>query len=69
MSKSGSASAKASAADAAVLACERAIQAHGGIGFTWEHALHRLYKRALWIQAYGGYARVQRAKIAAWLLD
>jgi hypothetical protein len=25
--------------------------------------------RALWIQAYGGYARVQRAKIAAWLLD
>jgi hypothetical protein len=31
--------------------------------------LHVYYKRALWIQAYGGYSRVQRAKIASWLLD
>jgi alkylation response protein AidB-like acyl-CoA dehydrogenase len=61
--------AKAYAADAAVAACERSIQVHGGIGFTWEHVLHEYYKRALWIQAYGGYPRVQRAKIAAWLLD
>jgi alkylation response protein AidB-like acyl-CoA dehydrogenase len=63
------AAAKAYAGDAAVAACERSIQIHGGIGFTWEHVLHEYYKRALWIQAYGGYARVQRAKIAAWLLD
>jgi Acyl-CoA dehydrogenase, C-terminal domain len=63
------AAAKAYAADAAVAACERSIQVHGGIGFTWEHVLHEYYKRALWIQAYGGHARVQRAKIAAWLLD
>jgi alkylation response protein AidB-like acyl-CoA dehydrogenase len=63
------AAAKAYATDAAVAACERSIQVHGGIGFTWEHVLHEYYKRALWIQAYGGYARVQRAKIAAWLLD
>jgi alkylation response protein AidB-like acyl-CoA dehydrogenase len=63
------ASAKAYASDAAVAACERSIQVHGGIGFTWEHVLHEYYKRALWIQAYGGYPRVQRAKIAAWLLD
>ena len=63
------AAAKAYASDAAVAACERSIQVHGGIGFTWEHVLHEYYKRALWIQAYGGYARVQRAKIAAWLLD
>ena len=62
------AAAKAYASDAAVAACERSIQVHGGIGFTWEHVLHEYYKRALWIQAYGGYARVQRAKIAAWLL-
>jgi hypothetical protein len=55
--------------DAAVAACERSIQIHGGIGFTWEHVLHRYYKRALWIQAFGGYAREQRAKVAAWLLD
>jgi Acyl-CoA dehydrogenase, C-terminal domain len=63
------AAAKSYAADAAVASCERSIQVHGGIGFTWEHVLHTYYKRALWIQAYGGHARVQRAKIAAWLLD
>jgi hypothetical protein len=63
------AAAKSYAADAAVAACERSIQAHGGIGFTWEHVLHEYYKRALWIQAYGGYSRVQRAKIASRLLD
>jgi alkylation response protein AidB-like acyl-CoA dehydrogenase len=63
------AAAKAYCGDAAVAACERSIQVHGGIGFTWEHVLHSYYKRALWIQAYGGYAREQRAQIAAWLLD
>src|SRR3989442_1405389 len=63
------AAAKAYCGDTAVAACERSIQVHGGIGFTWEHVLHRYYKRALWIQAYGGYSRQQRAKIAAWLLD
>ena len=63
------AAAKANASDVAVAACERSIQVHGGIGFTWEHVLHRYYKRALWIQAYGGYPRVQRAAVAAWLLD
>jgi hypothetical protein len=61
--------AKAYASDASVAACERSIQIHGGIGFTWEHVLHRYYKRALWIQGYGGYPRVQRAAVAAWLLD
>jgi hypothetical protein len=63
------AAAKAFASDAAVAACERSIQVHGGIGFTWEHVLHTYYKRALWIQAYGGYPREQRAKVAAHLLD
>ena len=63
------AAAKAYASDAAVVACERSIQVHGGIGFTWEHVLHEYYKRALWIQAYDGYPRKQRAKIAGWLLD
>jgi alkylation response protein AidB-like acyl-CoA dehydrogenase len=63
------AAAKSYAGDAAVAASERAIQVLGGIGFTWEHPLHTYYKRALWIQAYGGYSREQRAKIAAWLLD
>ncbi len=41
------AAAKSQATEAAVPACEKSIQAHGGIGFTWEHPLHRYYKRAL----------------------
>jgi alkylation response protein AidB-like acyl-CoA dehydrogenase len=63
------AAAKSYAGDVAVASCERAIQVLGGIGFTWEHPLHTYYKRAQWIQAYGGYSREQRAKVAAWLLD
>ncbi len=63
------AAAKAYAGDAAVSVCERAIQTHGGIGFTWEHLLHRLYKRAQWNQAYEGFASTHRARIAAALLD
>jgi alkylation response protein AidB-like acyl-CoA dehydrogenase len=63
------ASAKSIAADAAVTACERSIQAHGGIGFTWEHGLHRLYKRALWIQSWGASSAELRAEVAAHLID
>ena len=62
------AAAKAYASDAAVAACERSIQVHGGIGFTWEHVLHEYYKRALAIQAFGGYGRVHRAVVAEYLL-
>lgn len=63
------ASAKCYAADAAVAACERSIQVHGGIGMTWEHVLHRYYKRAMWIQAFGGYGSQLRAEVASALLD
>jgi alkylation response protein AidB-like acyl-CoA dehydrogenase len=63
------AAAKSYTADAAVAACERSIQVHGGIGFTWEHVLHTYYKRALWIQAFDGYASKHRAQVAAYLLD
>jgi alkylation response protein AidB-like acyl-CoA dehydrogenase len=63
------AAAKSQAAEAAVLACEKSIQAHGGIGFTWEHPLHRYYKRALWLEGALGYGREHRAEIAAFLLD
>ncbi len=62
------AAAKSQATEAAVLACEKSIQAHGGIGFTWEHPLHRYYKRALWLEGALGYGREQRAEIAAYLL-
>jgi alkylation response protein AidB-like acyl-CoA dehydrogenase len=62
------AAAKAYAADAAVAACERSIQVHGGIGFTWEHPLHRYYKRALWLQSFAGSAAAHRAEVAEALL-
>jgi len=63
------AAAKSQAAEAAVLACERSIQAHGGVAFTWEHPLHRYYKRALWLEGALGYGREHRAEIAASLLS
>lgn len=63
------AAAKSSAGEAAVFACERAIQVHGGIGFTWEHVLHRYYKRAQWIDSFEGPAALHREAVAAKLLD
>jgi alkylation response protein AidB-like acyl-CoA dehydrogenase len=63
------ASAKSAASEAAVAACERAIQAHGGIGFTWEHELHRLYKRALGIRSWEASPAQLRAEVAGHLLD
>jgi alkylation response protein AidB-like acyl-CoA dehydrogenase len=60
---------KARASEAAVAACERAIQVHGGIGFTWDHPLHRWYKRALGISAFMGWGTDHRARVAAAILD
>jgi alkylation response protein AidB-like acyl-CoA dehydrogenase len=61
--------AKSAAGEAAVLAAESALQVHGGIGMTWEHQLHRLYKRAQALAAFEGPATRQRALVAAALLD
>src|SRR4051794_23756145 len=58
------AAAKSYASEAAVAACERSIQIHGGIGFTWEHPLHRYYKRAQWIEHFGGSPATLRANVA-----
>jgi alkylation response protein AidB-like acyl-CoA dehydrogenase len=63
------AAAKVAAGEGAVFACEQAIQAHGGIGFTWEHVLHRYYKRAQWNDSFDGTGRAHRAAIATELLD
>jgi alkylation response protein AidB-like acyl-CoA dehydrogenase len=57
--------AKAAASDAGVQVSGSAIQAHGGIGFTWEADVHWLYKRALLDAALLGSARQQRARLAA----
>jgi alkylation response protein AidB-like acyl-CoA dehydrogenase len=62
------AAAKATAGENSVFACEQSIQCHGGIGFTYEHVLHRYYKRAQWINAFEGPARSHRAAIAETLL-
>jgi len=59
--------AKASASEAGVEVCASAIQAHGGIGFTWEADVHWLYKRALLDAALLGGAKRQRARLAALL--
>ncbi len=58
------AAAKAFCAEAAVAACERSIQVHGGTGFTWEHPLHRFYKRALWLYGLGASPTELRAEVA-----
>jgi alkylation response protein AidB-like acyl-CoA dehydrogenase len=62
------AGASVSAGDGAVFACEQSIQVHGGIGFTWEHILHRYYKRAQWNNAFEGAPRHHRAAIAESIL-
>ncbi len=62
------AAAKAFTAEAAVAACERSIQVHGGTGFTWEHPLHRFYKRALWLEGCGSRPPELRLEVADALL-
>jgi alkylation response protein AidB-like acyl-CoA dehydrogenase len=61
--------AKSHAGESAVAVCEVAIQSLGGIGFTWEHRLHRLYKRALGIESFGASGTRLRAEVAAALLN
>ena len=46
------------------MACERSIQVHGGTGFTWEHPLHRFYKRALWLEGFGSRPSELRGEVA-----
>ena len=62
------AAAKSLATEVAVSVCERSIQVHGGIGFTWEHILHRFYKRAEWLDSFMGFGSAHRADLADTLL-
>ena len=57
--------AKAAASDAGVEVTASAIQAHGGIGFTWEADVHWLYKRAQLDAALLGGAGAHRRRLAA----
>jgi alkylation response protein AidB-like acyl-CoA dehydrogenase len=61
--------AKAAASDAGREVTASAIQAHGGIGFTWEADVHWLYKRAQLDAALLGGAKRHRARVAAILAD
>jgi len=61
--------AKAYCSDAATAVCQRGVQVHGGIGFTWEHDLHLYLKRAKANEALFGDATLHRAELARLLLD
>jgi alkylation response protein AidB-like acyl-CoA dehydrogenase len=61
--------AKACASDAGREVTAAAIQAHGGIGFTWEADVHWLYKRAQLDAALLGGASRHRRRLAGILAD
>jgi alkylation response protein AidB-like acyl-CoA dehydrogenase len=61
--------AKAAASDAGRQVPASAIQAHGGIGFTWEADVHWLFKRAQLDAALLGGASRQRARLASILAE
>ena len=56
--------AKAHATETAVRATGSAVQLHGGIGYTWEHGLHVLLKRATLDRSLFGSPRAHRALLA-----
>jgi alkylation response protein AidB-like acyl-CoA dehydrogenase len=56
--------AKARLTDVYARAATRAVQIHGGIGFTWEHEIHWWLKRAKWNEAAFGDGMFHRARIA-----
>jgi len=56
--------AKAAASEAGREVTASAIQAHGGIGFTWEADVHWLYKRAQLDAAFLGGGKSHRARLA-----
>jgi len=61
--------AKAHAADAYVKVAGDSMQAHGGIGFTWEHDMHMFFKRAALNQQLFGTSAWHRERVARSLLQ
>ena len=57
--------AKASLCDIYARASNRAVQMHGGIGFTWEHDLHFWFKRAKWNETAFGDPSFHRSRVAS----
>lgn len=60
--------AKSTASDMAVFSSNRAVQFHGGIGFTWECYVHMFFKRQMHNQVLYGDAKYQRARLADLIL-
>jgi alkylation response protein AidB-like acyl-CoA dehydrogenase len=60
--------AKVEAGDSFVFAGDRAVQFHGGFGFTWECDAQLYLRRALWLQAAFGDAAHHRRRLADLLL-
>jgi len=60
--------AKSAANDAAGFGSKKSVQLHGGIGFTWESAVHIYLKRQLHSQTLWGDAAYQRQKLAELIL-
>jgi len=56
--------AKARLSDVYSLTANRAVQIHGGIGFTWEHDMHLWFKRAKWNEHAFGDATYHRERLA-----
>ncbi len=56
--------AKAYSSDAGWRVCTSSLQVHGGIGFTWEHDLHFLIKRAKTNALMFGSAGMHRERVA-----
>jgi alkylation response protein AidB-like acyl-CoA dehydrogenase len=61
--------AKAQASEAFAYAGDRAVQFHGGFGFTYECDAQLYLRRAMWCQHQFGDERYQRQKLAPLLLD
>ncbi|WP_269085691.1 acyl-CoA dehydrogenase family protein, partial [Pseudomonas sp. BMS12] len=57
--------AKLACAEAALLAAQNAIQAHGAMGYTWEVDLHLFMKRAWALDKAWGDAAAHKARIRA----
>ena len=60
--------AKAEAGDSFVFAGDRAVQFHGGFGFTYDCDAQLYLRRALWLQPWFGDAAHQRQQLADALL-
>ncbi|MFQ5667920.1 MAG: acyl-CoA dehydrogenase family protein [Candidatus Binatia bacterium] len=56
--------AKARMSEVYTRTANRAVQIHGGIGFTWEHDMHLWFKRAKWNEAAFGDATFHRERLA-----